>query len=102
MQTKLAQFIIQACENGDTFFQDEDSMPELRESYSGRGMFGKETTAIVCSDLMAVMAAIACETVERLGYDTDTEDEAAELANLLESIRHLQTDSIGRSSIVIY
>lgn len=96
MQRELADFIIQACENCDTFFED---MPTIRENYSGRGMYGKETTAIVCSDLMAIMAAIACETVERLGYNNDTEDEAADM---FEDIRHLQTDSMGRSSIVIY
>ena len=95
MQKELAQFILQACENSNTFFQDEDSMPELRESYSGRGMFGKETTAIVCSDLMAVMAAIACEieAVDMYEYREDVD---------LSDIKDLRTDSMGRGSIVIY
>jgi hypothetical protein len=94
MQRELANFIIQACENCDTFFQDEDSMPELREDYSGRGMYGKETTAIVCSDLMAVMAAIAWECY-KVNPDDDFDID-------LEAIRHLQTDSIDRSSTVLY
>lgn len=47
MQKELANFIIQACENCDTFFEDAESMPTIRENYSGRGMYGKETTVIV-------------------------------------------------------
>ena len=102
MQRELANFIIQACQNCNMFFEDKESMPRIRENYSGRWMYGKGTTAIVCSDLMAVTAAIAFETLERLGYNNDTEDEAAELADMFEDIRHLQTDSMGLSSIVIY
>jgi hypothetical protein len=102
MSPQLAQFIIQACENADTFFQDDD-MPELYiGEYSGRGMFGEKTTAIVCKDIMPVMAAIACEIVERLGYSNDTDDEAVDLHEMLEDIRHFQMDSMGRDSVVIY
>ena len=95
MQRELANFIIQACQNCNMFFEDKESMPRIRENYSGRGMYGKETTAIVCSDLMSVMAAIACEVeeVDMNEYWQDVE---------LSDIRHLQTDSMGRSSIVIY
>ena len=89
MQRELADFIIQACENCDTFFED---MPTIRENYSGRGMYGKETTAIVCQNIMPVMAAIACEL-----------NDTAELWLLdFSKIRHLKMDSMGRSSIVLY
>jgi hypothetical protein len=102
MSPQLAQFIIQACENADTFFEDEESMPTIQEGYSGRGMFGKKTTAIVCKSIMSVMAAVACEIVERLGYSNDTDDEAVDLHEMLEDIRHFQMDSMGRDSVVIY
>lgn len=94
MKKELADFIIQACENCASFFEYEESMPRIRENYSGRGMYGKKTTAIVCNDLMTVMAAIACEieTVDMNEYWEDVE---------LSDIRHLQTDSMGLS-IVFY
>lgn len=102
MNLELAQFIIQACENADTFFQDEESMPTIQENYSGRGMFGKQTAGIICTHIMPVMAAVTCEIVERLGYSNDTDDEAVDLHEMLEDIRHFQMDSMGRDSIVIY
>jgi hypothetical protein len=105
MKPELAQFIIQACENADTFFQffqDEESMPTIREGYSGRGTYGKKASAIECQNPMTVMAAIACEIVERLGYSNDTDDEAVDLHEMLEDIRHFQMDSMGRDSVVIY
>ena len=102
MNLKLAQFIIEACNNADTFFQDEESMPTIRENYSGRGMYGKKTTAIVCKSIMPVMAAISVEVVERLGYCEETGAEALDLGDMLEGIRHFQMDSMGRDSVVIY
>ena len=69
----------------------------------GQGIMVESSTlgAIVCANIMAVMVAISVEVVERLGYNNDTEDEAADLQDMLEDIRHLQTDSTGRD-IVIY
>jgi hypothetical protein len=101
MSPQLAQFIIQACENADTFFQDEHGFPTIRNEYSGRGMFGKKTAAIECQNSMTVMAAVACEIVERLGYSNDTDDEAVDLHEMLEDIRHFQMDSMGHD-VVIY
>lgn len=96
MNLKLAQFIIQACENADTFFEDEESMPTIQEGYSGRGMFGKQTTAIACKSIMPVMAAIACE-ISSMDADEYWDDADFDL----DDIRHFQTDSLARS-IVIY
>ena len=95
MKKELADFIITACKNADTFFQN-DGMPEIYEDYKGRGMFGKKTTAIVCDDLMAVMAAVSLECY----YDTDYD--SADISNILEDIHHLEMDSMGRDSVVIY
>ena len=69
----------------------------------GQGIMVESSTlgAIACANIMAVMVAISVEVVERLGYNNDTEDEAADLQDMLEDIRHLQTDSTGRD-IVIY
>jgi hypothetical protein len=91
MKQELADFIIEACQNNDCLFDGED-MPELRQNYSGRGMFGRETTAIVCENIMTVMAAIMCE----LNYS------AEEWTIDFEDIRFLRTDSMGRDSIIIY
>jgi hypothetical protein len=93
MKLELAKFIIQACENADTFFEDEESMPTIRENYSYQ--HGKEpTTAIVCKSIMPVMAAIACEIEE-----VDMNEFWGEVD--LSHIRHFQMDSMGHD-VVIY
>ena len=99
MKKELANFILKACENSDTFF-DGDGMPEIYENYSGKGMFGKKTTGIVCSNKMSLIAAVSCETIERLGYSNDTDDEAVDLHEMLEDIRHIKTDSMGNQTIL--
>ena len=88
MKRELADFIIEACENADTFFQNDD-MPYIYEDYSGKGMFGKKTTGIVCQNIMPVMAAIACELNESEEWNID-----------FELIQYLQTDSLGLSFIM--
>lgn len=47
MEYKVAEAIVQEMENNGV-----DA--EIRESYSGRGMYGKTTTGIVCDDPVVV------------------------------------------------
>jgi hypothetical protein len=94
MSPALAQFIIQACENADTFFEDEESMPTIRERYSYQ--YDKEpTAAIVCKSIMPVMAAVACEISAM-----DADDYWDNVDFDLEDIRHFQTDSLARSMVI--
>ena len=93
MKKELADFILNACNNADTFFECE-GMPEIYENYSGRGMFGKKTTGIVCNNVMPVMAAVVCEfrdleVDDWIDFEFDAED-----------IRHIKIDSVGNQTIL--
>lgn len=65
---------------------------ELREDYSGRGMYGENTTAIVMDDPMELLlvclhiGATHPELVEEIGED----------------LRRIRTDSMGRYQQVVY
>ena len=94
MKRELAECIVSACQNNEVLFANKgEELPTLKEAYKGRSM-GDTTTAIVVEDLVTVMAAVACELVE-LQEDWDYQLDLSKLANL-------QTDSLGRSSTVIY
>ena len=92
MDRNLAEFIIKACENNDSFFGWGESIPQLREGYSGRGMYGRETTGIVCDDVIPVLAAVANEVSWM-----DSDDISVDLSKLAQ----LGTDSLGRR-IILY
>jgi hypothetical protein len=95
MKGKLADFILKACDNCNTFFKWEEQLPEIREGYMGR-WHSAPTTAIIVRSLPAVMAAIAVECLE-IEAETDDPEELVDVSE----IRHLKIDSIG-SRIVIY
>lgn len=90
MKTKLAEFIIQACERNKTLFEYND-MPEIREGYSGRG--SEPTTAVVCDNELQVLSAAALEAWYDGGSTEDLED-------LLISIASLKVDDMGRRTVL--
>lgn len=94
MKKAMAEFIIQACENADAFFEFDDSFPEIREGYSGRSMYGENAYGIVCQNPIRVMAAVAAEMLE-LDSSNDLGFDVSELAKL-------RQDSMGRDSIILY
>lgn len=92
MTKELAEFILNACENSDTFFKDE-VMPEMRVSvvYIGNDDYG-----IVCANSMPVMAAVACECLDSPNEDgmtiNGTYYECMDM-ELLAEIRHLKIET---------
>lgn len=73
----------------------------LHEDYSGRGMYGKTTTAITCdsmNDLMAAIGECFYDMVLEAMRDGNVYDEtnAVELTSVLSNIRQ---DSLGRGYI---
>lgn len=68
---------------------------EIRKNYSGRGMFGKETSAIVVNSYS--------EFIEAIGdflADADTE-EIKTINEIGKLLKNLHTDNMGMS-IIIY
>lgn len=71
-----------------------DAGGKLRETYSGRGMYGKETSGVMFDDEREFFRAIAGLIED---YVTDGNEEDASL--LCEALKKLQSDNIGRSII---
>ena len=80
MQEKFAKLLVEAA-------KDNSLDLSLREQYSGCGMYGKDTAAIVgeYNDLAAAIALVAPNITE----ETDYED-------FVESMSKLQIDSMGK------
>lgn len=70
---------------------DRDSRVTVQKGYSGRGMYGKTTIALVIPSMgyLAMMAAAA-----RMRH--------ADRDAFAEEMLHFSSDSMGRSSIVVY
>lgn len=66
---------------------------EVRIEYSGRGMFGGKTTALIIKDMeeLTILAAVAGH--QYYGKERDFEE-------LLLSLRELRTDNMGKDLIV--
>ena len=64
---------------------------EIRDGYSGRGMFGRKTTAIIFDELADLLVPVAQAA-------RDIPDEAEAEAFLLD-VANLRFDNLGRSQI---
>jgi hypothetical protein len=65
---------------------------DVREDYSGRGMYGRTTAGVVVEDLSEFLSAVG----EAIEYGD--EDEIAMIAEELQ--KGVSTDSMGRSMII--
>lgn len=90
MKLKTAQAIIEAAETNSFEM-------ELREGYSGRGMFGKTTVGIVYKNLGDLLTATAEAAVEL--YRKDQEDNGSRFDKFIVDIPD-NTDSMGLDSII--
>lgn len=79
-----AQQIVKAAE-----FMGIDA--ELREDYSGRGMYGKATAAVVIGSWTKFAAAVAQAAVDSLDHD-----------EVIADVEKAKWDNMGRSEMVIY
>jgi hypothetical protein len=72
---------------------------DLQPRYSGRGMYGKETCAIVCGPhVFLLLVAVASARV----HESESPSNDNEWDDLVEEIGNLRQDSMGRSDIVVY
>lgn len=93
MDKKLAETLVQVCE-------DDGLDVSLRESYSGRGMYGDDTVGVVLRDadvtdiLKAVINNATCFVAE--------EEEPVEFFDLSEmfTCHGFKTDSMGKGMII--
>lgn len=67
---------------------------EVREDYSGRGMFGKQTAGIVVDSLQDFFSAIADIMQECI---SDQDMESGDL--VIEALRNIKSDNMGNGYI---
>lgn len=85
-----------------------DAEHAVRTDYSGRGMYGRTTHAVVCDvNTLVAAAAIAGRDlafcVADAGNREATKEEAAatqSLADFIADLRELRVDDMGRSTVV--
>ena len=89
MELKLAEKIVNIC------LHNSSHEIELREDYSGRGMFGKTTAAVIVEYESAITEAIGSFLVDA---SEDDIEEINELGALME--KGYRTDSLGMRTII--
>lgn len=97
MNEQTAQFLVEATENAG------NQEIEVQSQYSGRGMYGRETVAVVVSDFGQLLADVLNYIQENIGEgDETTEGQRTwEGFNLTEEVGQFRVDSMGRG-VVIY
>jgi hypothetical protein len=68
---------------------------KLRTNYSGRGMMGAKTTALIAPSVAEFVAA-ACEAAAQLARDGKS------VSGLVDAVKAIRTDDMGRDAIVVY
>ncbi len=73
---------------------------ELREEYSGRGMYGKKTNGVVgkLSDLLISVANAAFD----LGVDCDGENGMTDFDEFMKDVENIKSDNMGRDNMIFY
>lgn len=87
MQIETAQRLVDAAD--DLGFEIR-----IREEYSGRGMFGGSTTAVVAESSWQVIQAAAHAVAFR-----NPESEADLIEEFVEDLRELRRDSLGHDEV---
>ena len=76
---------------------------ELREDYSGRGMYGSETVAIVGGDREFRQACCyAAGTIDSQPKNQEDPEDVFDLDQFCEKMAGLRSDSMGRHDTVWY
>ena len=73
---------------------------EILEDYSGRGMFGETTTAVVVRERLTIPEAMAL-IADCILYFADDYDES-ELEDIISDLERANVDSYGKDGIIIY
>ena len=82
MDIKLATLLAEVCDG------------EVREDYSGRGMFGKTTAGVICDNPMDILKGVLSDP----SYVADVMEDQ-EIA-VHQHLSQFQTDSMGLQTIV--
>jgi hypothetical protein len=96
MTKELAKFLVKATEHCGS---QEIS---IRETYSGRCMYGRETFAVVVDNQMELMMNVI-QYIKEHGQNQRADSfEALEFITDVSDMGRLSIDNMGRDSVVIY
>ena len=84
--------------------EDTEIEAEIREGYSGRGMYGKETTAVVAPSLRVLLEMVIenADMFSTIAIDRHEEQELFLSPRAIFENISLSADSMGRDQIIIY
>ena len=88
MKAEVAKFL-------ETVAEENGLDAEVRDDYSGRGMYGDETHAIVTDDPMGLL----CHAVN---FVKEYANDVVEGELIIPELNGFRTDSMGRYSQVLY
>lgn len=96
MNIELANFLKKAAEHCG-------NEADIREEYSGRGMYGRSTAAVVVNSLPELMLNVIQYTREIVENNQELEDVAVTLLDAIPEVAdlgRLRTDSMGHDTIL--
>jgi hypothetical protein len=93
MDYEIAKQIFDASEYAADNLQGFDLKVELKPDYSGRGMYGKSTAALVVTDPVTLAVAVGFAVYEALALGNDQ-------IPTLAAIKEARTDNLGNDLIV--
>ena len=88
MDKKLAEFLCEVANNADMEC-------EIKENYSGRGMYGDTTTGLVTE---YKLSSILLEAIQQILYEIDDEGEYEDI----NFDAQITSDSMGKYSSIYY
>ena len=88
MDAKVAECIVEAAQN-------EGHEIDVYEGYSGRGMYGSETTGIRCDGMRALLVGVALHC-----GNLDAGEDSEALEDVVTAMNGLRQDSLGMGIIV--
>jgi hypothetical protein len=96
MNIELAQFLKRVCED----IGNQEC--EIREDYSGRGMFGKQTAGIVVDSVPLLLTDVLQWVKESISSERYTNDSLMLVwgGGEIPDISDLRVDNMGRSTIL--
>ena len=102
MKTKVAKALVEASEENNC----EDTCLRLRKTYSGRGMYGRNTAAVVGqSDVYNTAIGLCVENVvieATQDGDNDAYDVAEKAKEFISDALDVSRDAMGRDDTVWY
>ncbi len=98
MNTEHAQIIF---DNSPNYAEDDQDVINLREDYSGRGMFGEQTTALTGNPIFIhrIASSMLDDIIDSFEDDELVDDMVVQELKAIQSLITSREDSMGLGSV---